>query len=354
MASLFEIPQELRDQIFEYVVSARIELPKNYDSLNTCSYTHTTHIRGSKEVKCSHQDEDVNNMGFSGALRANKQSHAETVEALRRMNDGRKYELDILITNERNFWPTWIYLPKRVDVLEELHVTFRIPRSQELWNNYRDGTWLEEAGGWAFHHFLERFLRSGAHNGGCIPTTYDRHFLEAYDGNTSRNADARGVRIKSLILDFQSGIPRDSKGETVELRRIEFARITDPEMEELPKTSGGRLAEIIEREFKLILDDWAEEAPYRGSGFLLFQRIGSLKFLIDGEPFEEIELGKELVYVDRTSTHKMNVYESRVKAGLSVSPLEEEEMSKSELKRWVKQKPKRISRLGFTEGTGEL
>lgn len=113
---------------------------------------------------------------------------------------------------------------------------------------------------------------------------------------------------------------------------MEFARITDPEVEELPKTSDGRLAEIIEREFKLILDDWAEEAPYRGSGFLLFQRIGSLKFFLDGETFEEIELWKELVYVDRISTHKMNVYESRVKAGLSVSPLEEEEMSRSELK----------------------
>jgi len=50
----------------------------------------------------------------------------ETLDAIDGLKDKLKYELDMLFVDEREFWPTWTYLPKFSKKVEQLRMIFRV------------------------------------------------------------------------------------------------------------------------------------------------------------------------------------------------------------------------------------
>ncbi|KUJ10073.1 uncharacterized protein LY89DRAFT_723874 [Mollisia scopiformis] len=325
MTSLLSLPRELRDQIFDIFVAARNERPKDIESIQTRQYTYTEHILNQVKVDCIHHNR--RNIGLVSLLLANKQLNAETKDAFERFEGRGKYELDIFVTGEREFWPTWIYLPKRTNIMEELHITFRVFEGEDFWLRASGSKPINYIGGWAFFHLLERLLKEGpravcAHGSSKHSSTITERTLswaEALRGKAP--ALDQSLRIRKLYLHFETGFEGDFK-EYIGmdcLRLDEMQRLGSRSKGTDCKTPGGRLAAAFSTEITDIMQNrWADLETW-------LDRIGSIWSHFDDRPLFSYDFAKRLselaVLNGRGHPEIDPLYRSRVKFGLGVIKL---------------------------------
>ncbi|KAK6828351.1 hypothetical protein PG987_011692 [Apiospora arundinis] len=264
----------------------------------------------------------------------NRQLQAETQDALGRIpGQGMVCKVDLMLLKERGLWVTFVHVPRRCKIWDQVNVKIRpvdvTPRSQTAptWRcTWEPGDASSPTVVWPFYYALERFLKAGptgdsamededsveedrdenvsARKDSCDDATCDERSSDEYgfegygfeDDNTSVD---RHIFVKCLVLDFVSpaegetpwryipelsprGLTRISTGarllphhESANFRRM-YIRPT-------------RLAEFFAKYLRVIVDNHLEDMMSYGS--VVLKRVGFISIRVDGEPYDEIDLG---------------------------------------------------------------
>ena len=125
--ALLALPRELRDQIFEDVIYTRWPSPP-YDRSNLGrAQIETDEYLSWRGLKSIMFEEEQPVATAAGLLRANRQLREEAGEILRRMTqESRAHALDIMFVEERELWPTWLFVPTKSHDVETVEVSLWI------------------------------------------------------------------------------------------------------------------------------------------------------------------------------------------------------------------------------------
>ncbi|KAF2498236.1 hypothetical protein BU16DRAFT_615311 [Lophium mytilinum] len=281
MPSLLSIPQELRDNIIELVLSSARLAPPTISSAETTRCTPATSGEsGSPDSGFmswpygpSHVwlEKSVYRSNSYPLSLTNHQLADETAAALRRLSLlSLRYELDVMIANERDLLPTWLSVPVLATKLDVVNVTFR---AMGLEDEHKRSAWKSGCTGppvimWCFYYLLEHVLKRG-------PV-----------GQTSSSRD-REVSIKVLDLDFVGNNDYPTgEGTRDELRDpysnyFKYAHSAGPH--ETKKTKSLRpewLADYLDADIWNLLSMGSSTADY---GKILHERIVTIRFRVNGK-----------------------------------------------------------------------
>ncbi|KAK0125664.1 hypothetical protein ONS95_000333 [Cadophora gregata] len=183
MSLLLQIPRELRDKILEFVISCTViappSSPNDHDGRQSLKDTFWMANSGVLYQK------DTQMRGIP-TLAINRQIRTETLDVMTLMQlpSLRSYKLDVMIVEEWELWPTWLYVPTTTTRVEEVRATFRIfgvtPRRR---SGYCGGDGGPPSLVWTFLNLIGRFLHVGPVS--KREKVYDKH-----------------IKIRHLILDF--------------------------------------------------------------------------------------------------------------------------------------------------------
>ena len=290
MPSFLEIPRELRDKIIELAIMTEAAPPQNADVGNAAVYKELNDIHylswnGANFVLYRQNSIPSNTLSL---LLVSRSVQAQTLAALARLQCTSTFKLDVMLVQECQLWATWTsYHPVFTPEVETVHVSFRIlPRTKcchsEHSNHFRgsDGGPLTII--WQLHSLLERSLRCGP---ATIPVKREKGFKV----------------IRSLDLDVIT--PANSSAEQ---RQIEqdggIFRVLAPE----------RWVSIIQDGIERLLNMKREAFQM---GRILYERVGKIRIMWDGEVQAEYDLAKLL-------------------SGMRYSPQEDERYPKSSAVWW--------------------
>jgi hypothetical protein len=226
--------------------------------------------------------------------------------------------LDVMIVDERELWPTWLSVPALTTRVDKVHAAFRLVGiNQGQRSAFQIGCGGPPMITWCFYSILERFLRVGA------------------KGPQSKKHDEL-VSIKLLEIDVRTSdvapemlAPKDTCGPD-KLRRLRKESGIDYLMH------PGYLVNFICGDIERLLQMCCHTAEFGG---ILFERIGTIKLMLDGEIHQEWELAKLLASVRFSDSFgnvpresrvevfeewKTGTYKKRIHFGLPVIPFEEE------------------------------
>jgi hypothetical protein len=207
-------------------------------------------------------------------LLVNHQLSAETKSALGRLSTKLSYNLDVMFVNEAELWPTWLSVPALSNRVDTVVATFRI---FGCWNGkgysaLRGGAPI----GWCFYSLMERFLKRG-------PV-----------GERKAEPHDRNVTIGVLIFNFLSPPAID----ILSPQQVRFndwlasRQLRHPDTDMLHFVMRPEwLAELLGKFMIMLLNFNYHTAKH---GMILYERIGTIRFCVDGEPREEFDLGKRL------------------------------------------------------------
>jgi hypothetical protein len=125
MASLLDLPREIRDIILEMVLSS----PRLAPTVSAIAKTSGVRQRASSLVKrVRNKQPDNNYVVTSTPLRlVNRQLSVETQYAVARLPTRHTYVLDALYVPQRgNLVPTWLLVPKKSTFVDEMMLTIRL------------------------------------------------------------------------------------------------------------------------------------------------------------------------------------------------------------------------------------
>lgn len=132
MSLILEMPRELRDKILTLVVLSTIVSPPESPEYTTdkqdreqqCDDTSCLSWYNSQGVR---YQKDTRMKGIP-TLQVNRQLRNETLAVINHLKlpGLRSYKLDVMLVNESELWPTWLYVPTSTTRVEEVHATFRI------------------------------------------------------------------------------------------------------------------------------------------------------------------------------------------------------------------------------------
>ena len=247
-------------------------------------------------------------------LLLNHQIHRETQELIRLLPT-KSYVMDVIIANEAKLWATWLYAPVLTTRVDQVYATIRSMGYPEPGRPIFQGN-----GGalltYALYNLIERGVRVGP-----------------LGRRTSRNDEK--ISIKEIIIDVQS--PDVSASEILPGKLC-----TDQESKQYRKKGPMLLRDsqyilcFVLRELEHVLRMSYASAEW---GVLIYERIGKIKVLLDGELRKEWDLAKELATVkfdDSFGNHarekrpevfrrwKLNAYRTRVKMDLPVLRLKDD------------------------------
>jgi hypothetical protein len=174
---------------------------------------------------------------------------------------------------------------------------------------------------YAFYNLIERFLKIG-------PV-----------GRRTRTDDKR-ISVKELIIDVRT--PDVPAKKILPMYHSSLGRAEIYRRENGPHylRNPEYILDYVVSDIQMILDMSYHSASY---GALVFERVGSIKVLLDGEVRQEWNLAKclaELQFNDSFGNYprekrrrvfekwKLNAHQARVELGLVVMPLEKEENGK--------------------------
>jgi hypothetical protein len=199
---------------------------------------------------------------------------------------GLSYKLDVMFFQERELWPTWLCIPSLAEQVDRVEVTFRIfePR-RDNGSAFVGGDGSPPQIYWCFYFLLEHFL---AHGPVC-PSPQA----------TSKPSDKRQISVKTINLNFVAGqthllppVEEESYYQSwwQRQRRMLFWGDGQQDDGELPKyiIRPEWLAQTIIRPFLGLLSMNYHTAAY---GALIHERVGCVRFSVDGELQQEIDIG---------------------------------------------------------------
>ena len=174
--TLLTIPPEIRDVIIETVLLSSRPAPPDiataaltrHTVVETWDYRNKPFLAwdyGIRNVKFEKPGAHTTSNALPLFL-TNHQLNAETRSAIARLgDDARCYELDVMIVNEGELWPTWTCVPVLTHHIEKVEVTFRLYASQKYKSGYdalRGGDGSPPGLLWCFYFVLEHFLKRGS------------------------------------------------------------------------------------------------------------------------------------------------------------------------------------------------
>jgi hypothetical protein len=250
-------------------------------------------------------------------LLLNHQIHREAQELIRLLPT-KSYVMDVIIANETNLWATWLYAPVLTTRVDQVYATIRSMGYPEQGRPiFRGGDGGPPPLTYALYNLIERGVKVGP-----------------VGRRTSRNDEK--ISIKEIIIDVQS--PDVSASEI-----LPGEHCTDQESKQYRNQKGPMFLRDSEyilcfvlRELESVLLMSYHTAEWGG---LIYERIGKIKVLLDGELRKEWDLAKELATVkfdDSFGNHprekrpevfrrwKLNAYRTRVKTGLPVMRLKDD------------------------------
>lgn len=225
-------------------------------------------------------------------LLVNKQLSTETKSAVSRLTlTGLSYQLDVMFVHEHELWPTWLCIPSLAEQVDHVDVTFRIfePNSNpDSRSAFLPGDGSPPQIYWCFYFLLEHFLLRGP----LCPNHME----------TPKRNDTRQVSVRTINLNFAAGnahLLSPTEGEFSYnswwecQQRVRFGRNRQQDAEEPPKyiMRPEWLAEIVARQFLSLLSMGYHTAAY---GAMIHERVGSVRFSVNGELQREIDIGARL------------------------------------------------------------
>jgi hypothetical protein len=261
MNTFSNLPQELRDKILTLAIEAPLSPP---------------HTPAPNE---DHQSSIDKYTLLHGGIKAmptllvNSQLHRETMAAINRLRTKHCYDLDVMIVNEEELWPTWLSVPSVTNEVEKVRATFRYFGTA----NQGVASFKEGCGGppmitWAFYDLLTRFILG-------IPGDW---YTPSADKILKHD-----VSIKLLELDVRSpDMPANMIAPHVNYGSLQRLR-KDNGVEYL--MNPAFLATYIETHLWSLLE--CHTAEY---GRMLYERIGTIKVYLDGELLKEWNIGNLL------------------------------------------------------------
>lgn len=340
MPSLLTIPRELRDKILNLIVSPFIPAPQTIsdagkrallDDFPFCGYScHSGSVFYVEHPKRT---------DTASLLLVNHQLHIETLDAIRILPTKHSYMLDVVIHEEKGVVPTWIYVPALTTRVDRVYTQIRsigFP-SQDRWTLFRGGCGGPPALTWAFYNLIERFVKVG-------PV-----------GRRANKEDKR-ISIKDLIIDVRTpdvapeliapAVIDSTGGGALCFGENAGRQYSSRDTFEFPVMRHPKsIAAYISSDFHYLLMMCGDRGMYGG---IIYERIGSIKVLVDGEPFDDDDCPFEWDIADCLAKMKYSrswgnfrssdpqderkkaykkwleqVYKSRVELGLPVKPNEE-------------------------------
>jgi hypothetical protein len=252
-------------------------------------------------------------------LLLNHQIHRETQELIRLLPT-KSYVMDVIIANEAKLWVTWLYAPVLTTRVDRVHTTIRslgYPEKRSPIFNFGDGGPLPLSP--ALYSLINRGVKVG-------PV-----------GRRTRPND-KNISVRELVIDVQ---PHD-----VSIIKIPAGEhCAHGESKQYIRengSSGSRLLHGPEFILNVVLGNIGillKMSYHTASwGGLLYERIGKIKVLLDGELRKEWDLAKELSAVEFDNSFgyyppeqrpeifrkwKLKAYRTRIELGLPVIPLKD-------------------------------
>lgn len=319
MLALLDLPRELRDKILSFVLETPAAPPSdtidnaNRKELHDVKYNGWNGGLGVKYVLPENRTEAF------PTLLVNRQLRSETLAALDILPTKHSYDLDIMIVDESELWPTWLCVPALSTRVDKVHATFRtFGTGKKKHSDFQIGCGSPPNIVWCLYSLLERFLRVGP------------------KGTQAKEHD-EFVSIKLLELDVRTPNVPPEMIAPKDVVRIDL-------LEDLRKKTGidyvmhsDYIANFIRSEINSLLYMGYHTAQFGG---ILFERVGTVRLVLDGEVLDEWDLAKLLGTVcfhdsfenfprerrpDIFKKWKASAYKTRVQLGLPVVPFEEEE-----------------------------
>ncbi|KAK1145523.1 hypothetical protein N8T08_004081 [Aspergillus melleus] len=167
MSTFLNLPYELRGRILEHALLAPYSPPANpwtgadkRRPLQDIKYTAWQHGRRYTLYDTSLDQRLAT--PCQTLLLINRQIRDETKDILRRLKNP-SYQLDVMVVNEWELWPTWLSVPVVRTHVDEVNVNFRIFGHCIVYENWRHTTGDGGHNGleWCFYALLERFAVHG-------------------------------------------------------------------------------------------------------------------------------------------------------------------------------------------------
>ncbi|KAK6852917.1 hypothetical protein PG995_011468 [Apiospora arundinis] len=343
MASFISLPRELRDDILHHILLAESPVPSGDDVNTDRTPIYDVESKSWSKQNVLYEPRTVQPMATALML-VNRQLQAETQDALGRIpGQGMVCKVDLMLLKERGLWVTFVHVPRRCKIWDQVNVKIRpvdvTPRSQAAptWRC----TWEPDYDSpptvvWPFYYALERFLKAGptgvsamededsveeyrdenmrAREDSCDDATCDEgspgncgsddessdeYGFEGYGFEDDNTSVDRHIFVKCLVLDFVS----PAEGETPwryipELSPRALTRIStgarllphrEPANSRRMYIRPTRLAEFFAKYLRVIVDNHLEDMMSYGS--VVLKRVGFISIRVDGEPYDEIDLG---------------------------------------------------------------
>lgn len=315
MPTLLELPRELRDKILSLVLSHHTPAPQDIsDTSNRAEFGDVSFSwpEGRNVLYIEHPKM----RDSTSLLLLNRQLHKETLETIQRLPSKHSYVLDVIIAEESKLWPTWLYAPVLTTRVDQVYAAIRTIGC------HKKGFGLFEGGGpyvitYAFWNLVNRFLKVG-------PV-----------GRRTKKDDKR-ISLKELIVDIHTPdvpankiLPRmHSDSFAAQIYRKE----NGPDFLRHPEY----ILNYVISDFGSILAMSSHSAPY---GALVYERVGSIKVLMDGEVRKEWDLATCLAELQFNNSFgnypreqrqqvfakwKLKAHQTRVEFGLPVIPVVKE------------------------------
>jgi hypothetical protein len=275
MPTLLTIPRELRDKILSLIVSPYVPDPQDIsDSSNRAILDDfqsvSPYFHGDNVLYIEHPKQT----DMASLLLVNRQLHTETLDAIRILPTKHSYILDLMIAEEHNLWPTWLYMPALTTRVDRVYCQIR----SIGFPTHKRGLFSGGCGGppamtWALFNLIERFLNVGP---------------------VGRQAEIKDKRfsIKELIIDVRTPdvdqeLIAPERTPAMSSGRRDFGAYGSREKSasETPLMRHPKgIAVYIARDLKFIMEMIGD---YGVNGGIMFERVGSVKVLVDGEPFTD-------------------------------------------------------------------
>ncbi|KAF4636657.1 hypothetical protein G7Y89_g1422 [Cudoniella acicularis] len=323
MPSLLDLPREIRDKILSLVISIPTTPPRDHSVADSRTELYNPSCGGRYVDRGVKYPTRMNRTETIPTLLVNRQLHDETLSAIDLLPTKHTYILDILLVGGSSLWPTWISVPALTNLVDTVSAAVRIDHTGKItYRTFEAGDGSPPSITWTFYRILDRFLRVG-------PVV-----------NPSAKPEG-GIAVKTLELDIRTPDVPESRFIPHDKWRIRRGNIfgKDKNGENINVMPPSMLLPFIERYIELLMGmrDMRDYTTCHGG--ILYERIGTLKLLLDGELRREWDMAKELKNIrlndsfsvipreERPETFrkwKANAYKLRTELGLPTIPISDD------------------------------
>jgi len=273
MPTLLTIPRELRDKILSLIVSSYVPEPQdisdssNRSTLDDFQYD-SPYFHGRKVLYIEHPKQT----DTASLLLVNRQLHSETLEVIGILPTKHSYVLDVVIAEEQKLWPTWLYVPALTRKVDRVYCQFRsigFPAGAL----FRGGCGGPPAMTWALLNLIERFLKVG-------PVGRQAERADNRFGINEVIIDVRTPDVDPELIAPERTPAMGSGGQSFGRRGSRPRSDSKTPLIRHPKG----IAIYIVRDLNKMMEMWGDHGVH---GRIIFERVGSIKVLVDGEPFTD-------------------------------------------------------------------